>query len=149
LARFPGPNCPELRTSKGFSLLEVLVAFTVFALVTAVAMQIFSAGVNGAGVAEHYAKATQYAESKLAATGVEEALKEGVREGAFDDDFRWRVEVRRYEDPVPRDQQSIEFERTGFLQLYEIVATVSFTTDDRQVRSVVLRTLQLGPKAAA
>ncbi|MBL8519164.1 MAG: hypothetical protein JNK75_00700 [Betaproteobacteria bacterium] len=124
------------------------MAFTVFSVITAVVLQIFSAGVTGATVAEKYAIAAQFAESKLSAAGVEEGLKEGTKDGAFNDDYRWRVEVRRFEDPVPRDPLSIDFEKLHFVQLYEVVATVSFTTDDRQERSVVLATLLLAPKAA-
>jgi general secretion pathway protein I len=149
LARLLGPKWPGRRASAGFSLLEILVAFTVFAIIVAVVMQIFSTGVNGATVAERYAKASQYAESKLAAAGVEEVLKEGVKDGTFDDEFRWRVEIKRFEDPTPRDQQAIDFDKNNFVQLFEITATVSFTTDDQKERSVVLTTLQLGPKVTA
>ncbi|MBL8513060.1 MAG: prepilin-type N-terminal cleavage/methylation domain-containing protein [Betaproteobacteria bacterium] len=145
-ARLPGQNSPKRLANAGFSLLEVLVAFTVFSLVTATVMQIFSSGVNGATVAQKYAKAAQYAESKLATAGVEEALKEGVKDGKFDDDFRWRIEVKRFDDPTPREQQSIDFEKNHFVQLFEVVATVSFTTDDSQERSVVLSTLQLATR---
>jgi type II secretory pathway pseudopilin PulG len=147
LASPPGQNGSKRRASAGFSLLEILVAFTVFSLVTATVMQIFSSGVNGATVAQKYAKAAQYAESKLATVGVEEALKEGAKDGKFDDDFRWRIEVKRFDDPAPREQQSIDFDKNHFVQLFEVVATVSFTTDDNQERSVVLSTLQLGPRA--
>jgi general secretion pathway protein I len=148
LARLFGQKWPKSHASTGFSLLEVLVAFTVFAIVMSVVMQIFSSGVNGATVAERYAKAAQYAESKLAAVGVEEMLKEGTSDGKFDDDFRWRVNVRPYQDPTPREQASVDFEKQLFVQLYEIAATVSFTTDDSRERSVTLTTLQLAPKAS-
>ncbi len=147
LVRFSGQKCLGSRADAGFSLLEILVAFTVFAVVAATAMQIFSSGVNGATVAQKYARAAQYAESKLAAVGVEEALKEGTRDGKFDDDFRWRVEVRRFDDPVPREQQSIDFEKNHFVQLFEVIATVTFTTDDSRERNVVLSTLQLAPRS--
>lgn len=148
LACISGRNGLKRRTGSGFSLLEILVAFTVFSLVTATVMQIFSSGVNGATIAQKYAKAAQYAESKLAVVGVEEALKEGAKDGKFDDDFRWRIEVKRFDDPAPREQQTIDFEKNHFVQLYEVVATVSFITDDNQERSVVLSTLQLAPRAA-
>ena len=39
-----------------------------------VLMQIFSSGVNGATLADRYAKAAMYAESKLAGVGVETEL---------------------------------------------------------------------------
>lgn len=130
----------------GFSLLEVLVALTLFAVAMGVLMQIFSRGVNGSMLADHYARAAMYAESKLAAIGLEEAIKEGVTSGKFEDDYVWQVTVKVYQDPAPRDQQALDFEKQYFAQLYEIEARVTFTTDDRKERNVTLSTLQLGPR---
>lgn len=141
------PSCAQGRRAQaGFSLLEILVAFTLFALAMAVLMQIFSRGVNGASVADHYARATMYAESKQAGVGSEMPLKEGVSSGKFEDGFAWQVLIRAYVDPAPRDQQSLDFEKQYFAQLYEIETTVSFATDDSQLRNVKLVTLQLGPR---
>jgi general secretion pathway protein I len=131
---------------RGFSLLEVLVAFTLFALAMGALMQIFSRGVNGAVLADRYARAAMYAESKLAAAGLEEALKEGASSGRFDDDFSWQVTVKPYLDPTPRDQQSLDFEKQFFNQLFEIESQVTFTGDDQRQRTVKLTTLQLGPR---
>ncbi len=132
--------------AQGFSLLEVLVAFTLFAVALGVMMQIFSRGVNGASIADHYAKATMYAESRLASVGVEETLKEGTTSGKFDDDYAWQVTIRPYLDPTPREQVSIDFEKQYFAQLYEIEAKVIFSTDDRKERAVTLSTLHLAPR---
>ena len=131
----------------GFSLLEVLVAFTLFAVALGVLMQIFSRGVNGASIADHYAKATMYAESRLAAIGLEEAIKEGTTRGRFNDDYAWQVTIKLYQDPAPRDQMTVDFEKQYFAQLYEIETKVTFATDDRKERVVTLSTLQLGPRA--
>ncbi len=80
----------------GFSLLEVLVAFTLLAVVMATLMAIFSRGVNNADVANRYAKAAIFAESKLAALGVEEAISEGETSGQFDQDFAWQLAMKAY-----------------------------------------------------
>ena len=135
------------RRERGFSLLEILVAFTLFAVAMGVLMQIFSRGVNGAMLADHYAKATMYAESRLAAIGLEEAIKEGTTSGKFDDNYAWQVTVKPYQDPAPREQMAIDFEKQYFAQLYEIETKVTFFTDDRKERVVTLSTLQLGPRA--
>ena len=134
------------RHARGFSLLEVLVAFTVFAVAMGVLMQIFSRGVNGAMVADRYARASMYAESKLAAVGLDETIKEGSSSGKFDDDFAWQVTVRLYQDPAPKQQQTLDFEKLFFNQLFEIESKVSFTGDDQKLRTVTLTTLQLGPR---
>jgi general secretion pathway protein I len=89
----------------GFTLLEVLVAFTLLALAMGIIMQVFSRGVNGADLADRYAKAAMLAESKLATVGVAEALAEGDYNGQFDDNFAWTMTVRAYasatEPPTP------------------------------------------------
>ena len=143
LERLSGHFRPVRRASAGFSLIEVLVAFTLFAVAMGVLMQIFSRGVNGASLADRYARATMYAESRLAAVGVEEALKEGVTSGRFDDDFSWQVTIRPYQDPTPREQLSLDFEKQFHSQLYEIESRVTFASDDQRERTVTLSTLQL------
>lgn len=146
LAR-PANRRSVLRNVEGFSLLEILVAFTLLAVAMGVLMQIFSSGVNGATLADRYAKATMYAESKLASVGVEAELKEGAAAGKFDDDFSWSMVVRPYQDPAPREQSVVDFEKLMPTQLFEIELKVRFTADDRRERVVDLSTLRLGPKA--
>lgn len=152
--RIVGQNALERRAnarvlpkrSGGFSLLEILVAFTLLAVAMGVLMQIFSSGVNGATLADRYAKATMYAESKLATVGIEEALKEGSAAGKFDDDFSWSVVVRPYQDPFPKEPSVIDYEKLMPSQLFEIALKVTFTPDDRRERVVNLSTLRIGPK---
>lgn len=92
-------KCPKHCASacvSGFSLIEILVAFTLLAIAMAVLMQIFSRGVNNADVADRYAKAAMFAESKMASAGVEELLTEGETGGQFDNDFMWQLSVKLY-----------------------------------------------------
>ncbi len=132
------------RKPRGFSLLEILVAFVLLALAMTALMQIFSTSLNGTGVADHYAKATMLAQSKLASTGVEEALREGTTNGTFDELYTWKVSVKAYEDPLsppnPANQQFV------FVKLYEVEASVSFPADDQRTRNVTLTKLLLGPR---
>lgn len=143
----PANRRSALRGVEGFSLLEILVAFTLLAVAMGVLMQIFSSGVNGATLADRYAKATMYAESKLASVGVEAELKEGAAAGKFDDDFSWSMVVRLYQDPLPKEQSVVDFEKLMPTQLFEIELKVRFTADDRRERVVNLSTLRIGPKA--
>ena len=130
----------------GFSLLEVLVAFTLLALAMGVVMQIFSRGVNGATLADRYAKATMYAESMLSSVGAETELKEGSSDGKFDDDFSWAMAVRAYQDPYPKDQAVVDYEKLMPTQLFEVELKVSFMAEDRRERVLNLSTLRMGPK---
>ncbi len=134
------------RRVRGFSLLEVLVAFVILALAMTVLMQIFSRGLIGADLAERYSKAALLAESKLAAIGVEEPLKEGTYSGKFDDDFSWQLVVKPFHDATLKKNPDTP---SAFLpvQLFEVELAVRFTTDDKRERTVTLTTLQLAPTA--
>jgi type II secretion system protein I len=84
-----------VHAARGFTLLEVLVAFTVLALAMGALMQVFSRGVNNADVADRYAKAAMVAESLLASTGIEETLAEGETNGETEG-YQWRRSVKLY-----------------------------------------------------
>jgi general secretion pathway protein I len=137
------------RDARGFSLLEILVAFIVLALAMTILMQIFSTSLNGATITDKYARATMIAESKLAAVGVEEILKEGGSSGSTDDGFSWAVEVRPYveaiTDPNPANNPA-SYEQLLYVKLFEVVLSVSFDADDKKKRTVTLSKLQVGPR---
>lgn len=122
------------RASRGFSLLEVLVAFVILALVLAVLMRIFSGALRNIGAAEGYSRAVALAESKLAAIGVDTPLAEGVTADT-ESDYSWRTAVRREEtgaQPVEGGQR---------VELYRIEVTVTWgaAAAARSVRFVTLR----------
>ena len=85
------------RRQSGFSLLEVLVAFSILALALGVLLQTFSTGVRGVTQSGLYSKAMLLAESKFARAGRDEALFEGEYNGEYEDFFRWRVALAPYE----------------------------------------------------
>src|SRR5258707_8716331 len=60
------PQLPaDNRSSAGFTLIEILVAFTVATLLLGALYQLFSAGLRSSASAEHYADAVLLAESGL------------------------------------------------------------------------------------
>lgn len=79
--------------ARGFSLLEVLVAFSILALSLAVLMRIFSGSLNNATVAHDQSAAIQIAQSLLAAAGTDSALVEGEQRGTHGEQFRWLLKV--------------------------------------------------------
>ena len=130
--------------SGGFTLLQVLVAFTVLAISLGVLFEIFSTGMRASRSAEEYTRATLLAESKLAAIGITDALEEGETTGDFGDGYyNWRVAVRPYrldgsegEGPPPP------------IEAYEVVVTVAWGEGSSE-RSVSLTTLRLKSGATA
>lgn len=82
-----------MNKQKGFSLLEILVAFSILAIALTIILKIFSSGVNTAIVAEEYTIATQIAESLMAKTGIETPLVEGDSSGVEEEKYSWQVNV--------------------------------------------------------
>ncbi len=126
-----------LARARGFTLIEVLVAFVILAVALGVLMQVFSTGLRNARVAENYTTATLYAESMLAAVGVEAPLAEGETSGDFDDHFRWRLDVQPYEAPDSENEAAAG-------RAFQVVVTVSWGDED-DPRDVTLTTLRLAP----
>lgn len=122
---------------RGFSLLEVLVAFIILSLALGVLMRIFSGGLGNIGAAEHYSRAVAIAESQLAAAGIESPLTEGENAGEMENGYTWRTSVRRYD----ADEQPLE----GVVlpvDLYQVEVTVNWdhtATTPRTLRFVTLR----------
>ena len=91
--------------SRGFTLIEVLVAFALVALILGAALRLVSGGLNDSDAAERHTLAVLVAESRIAELGATAPLEPGVSEGIADDGYRWRREIRRLDgeddDPLP------------------------------------------------
>ena len=62
------------RRSRGYTLVEVLVAFVIMAMALTVLLRIFSGGVRNVALSSDYAKAVLIAESRLATAGIDDTL---------------------------------------------------------------------------
>lgn len=82
---------PEHRA--GFTLIEVIVAFTILAVALVALMQAFSGGLRGLAAAETQAIAVAHARAKLEEVGVTLPLAPGEFADVFEDGYRWRVTV--------------------------------------------------------
>ncbi len=128
----------NIKKNQGFSLLEILVAFTIMAVSLGIMLNIFSSGVNTAIVAEDYIVATQLAESLMARAGVEEALEEGQRSGIEVEKYQWRVSVVETEAPEVEEQTE--------LKLMNVSVEVSWDDGLQQDRTVELNTIKAGKR---
>jgi general secretion pathway protein I len=126
---------------KGFSLLEILIAFSIMALSITILLRIFSGGVNTVMIAEDYTVAVQIAESLLAKTGSEIQLKEQQDSGDENQKYHWELTIRPY------TINGEKFDgKTVPAELYKVNVTVNWgdgKSDDRQIQ---LSTLKLAAK---
>ncbi|HSX61132.1 MAG TPA: prepilin-type N-terminal cleavage/methylation domain-containing protein [Tahibacter sp.] len=84
---------------RGFSLIELVAAFVVFALGFGVLMGILSASIRNTRLAADYTQAALWAQSQLDIVGIGEKLEPGRKSGRFDDRFRWELDIQKYEPP--------------------------------------------------
>lgn len=126
---------PRHNPQRGFTLIEILVAFAVAVIVLAALYRVFSVGLRAGASAEGYSNAVLLAQSSL------DTLAAGpIAVGDTTDRvgrYRRRIAIRTRMDLVPPD---------GPLAVipYEIAVEVSWR-DGVRSRDVALSTLRLGP----
>lgn len=130
----------------GFSLLEVLVAFTLMALIVVVLMRVFSGGLQGISLAEDYARASSIAESMLARVGADVEIKEGSTTGEVAGRYRWTIAVVPQRDEPGANQQPGQSPFLLPVMLHRVDVTVLWEEYGRE-RRIQLSTLRLGPRA--
>ena len=133
---------------RGFSLLEILVAFSILALSLGVLMQIFSGSLRNADVTHDQAQAVALAQSLLASAGVEATLIAGDSAGVLDDKFRWLLRVNPFvQEPRPGETEPVR--SPLLLDLWEVTVRVAWGGDSRlPERALTLTTLRVQPVVA-
>lgn len=115
------------KAQRGFSLLEILVAFSIMAISIGMLLSIFSSGLRNASVSEEYTSAVQIAEAILAKPGIEMPLQQGQSSGVINDKYRWELTVA----PFILTTETIDT-RTIPAQLFMVTALVSWGEGGRE-----------------
>jgi general secretion pathway protein I len=85
-------NKPVLR-QRGFTLLETLVAMMILAVALVIIFQLFSEALNTGHISESHTRAVWHAREKMEELLLYETLSEEIREGDFEDGYRWRFRI--------------------------------------------------------
>lgn len=127
--------------NKGFSLLEVLVAFVVMGLVVGVILQLFGSSMRGVALSDEYSFAVQVAESRLAAVGNEIEVEDGSVSGEEKGSgYRWEVQM----EALDAANLSEKLEKVQLpLQLYRVEVAVTWQGDGKP-RELHLSSLRFG-----
>ncbi len=142
----PTRKSDETRRQRGFSLLEVLVAFVILSLVATALFRLFSGALNNASAADDYSRAVLVAESVLAETAAAQPLRERTGQGTADDGrIEWTARVEPYVAPdvspdVERASESMN------VRLYRVSVDVTFPSPAGGRRTLALATTRLGAK---
>lgn len=81
--------------TKGFTLIEVLIAVAILGIGLTIIIELFSGALRLGRATEEYTKAVNYARMKMEEIAVKPVVEEGTEEGSFDDTYRWQVEVKK------------------------------------------------------
>lgn len=109
---------------RGYTLLEVVVAFSILAVALTVLLGALSGGTRQVRWSADAGRAALLAQSLLDQTGVGEVLQPGRNEGDFEDGrYRWSLEVEPY---VDRDRPPSPVVDAGGPQLLRLQLTVTW-----------------------
>jgi general secretion pathway protein I len=91
---------------RGFSLIEMVAAFLVFAIGVGVLMQVLATSMRSTRQSSEYTMAALWAQSKLDTVGVGKRIEEGRSNGSFDSTYRWELEIQQVDaasvEPPPQ-----------------------------------------------
>ena len=137
--------------SKGFTLLEVLIAFTIAALALGVMMSVATEGQQSVRVGGRYEEALSRAKSHMAALADEATLPEGTMQGDDGHGYQWHLNIRQTgvaQSGTETDQPSSAPNISKPI-LYAVEVAVSWGGQEGRIRQVLLRSQRLGSLPAA
>ena len=89
---------PHGHRQGGFTLLEIVLAFSIMALGLAIAMQAATHAMRQSRQAAEQTDVALYAQNLLDSVGIDERIEEGETSGEFGDSgYRWRLTIMPYE----------------------------------------------------
>ena len=142
------PRPLRVRSNRGFSLLEVLVAFVILSLVATALFRLFGASLANVSAADDYSRALLVAESVLAETAAAKPLREGARTGSADDGrIGWTARVVPWSAPgiEPEVERASE---AMTIRLFRVSVDVTFPSPNGGQRSIALATTRIGARSS-
>lgn len=133
-----GSGTPSRGREGGFTLIEVMAAFMVFALLFGVVLQILSTSVGNTRLSGEYTQAALWAQSKLDMLGLEQMIEPGVTQGRFNDEFAWTMEIS---ETQVIDERGLDAQQELPISLYHVHLTVEWGEGRRQAVFETLRSV--------
>lgn len=122
----------------GFTLIEVLVAFAIAALLLVPLLRIFSGGVGALTRSERAAEAALWAQTLLEARSGEAPMVEGTESGDLPGGYHWQRTVKLY------GEAGMSVQLRTPLVAYAVTLTMTWLERGR-TRALTLDTLALAP----
>ena len=101
MSRFSLKGQRGFNRARGFTLLEVLLAFVIFSISFAVVLQIISGSIRNTMRSKQYTEVALIAQSVMDRVGLEIPLKAGGAASGEAGDYRWDMIINEYQGPEP------------------------------------------------
>ena len=126
---------------RGYTLIEVIVAFAILALGLTLLLGTLSGAARQVRWADEAGRASLHAQSLLDTVGIGEALQPGHRDGRFEDGrYRWSLDVVPYRDPLLPPPVTTDL---GAPRLLQVSLLVQWGKGDDPRQRLLLQSLRL------
>ena len=117
------------RSSSGFTLLEVMLAFVIFALSFATVLEIMAGSMRSVRRASDDTQVALFAQSIMEQVGIEIPLEEGGFSGVGMDRFEWQLDIYPYDSG---DDYTQELAELSGVELYQVALDIDWETGRRE-----------------
>ena len=123
------------QTSRGFTLLEVMLAFVIFALSFATVLEIMAGTIRSVGRASEDTEVALLAQSLMDLVGTEIPIEEGEYSGTGMDRYQWEMGISLYDTGGQISDEGVDTQELADLsgiELYRVDLYVDWDTGRRQ-----------------
>lgn len=138
-----------LHRPRGFTLIEVIIAFVLLALALTLLLGSMSGAAKQIRHADDAGRATLHAQSMLTQLGVGEALQPGRSEGELENGrYQWTLAVTPYVDPLMTTAPALDLSAPRLLHVDLTVAWGDAANEKLQWQSLRLAPADINQNAA-
>jgi len=117
--------------SRGFTLLELLLAFVVFSLGFATVLEILSGSMRNTVKARHHSEAALTAQSLMDQVGLEIPLEDGFTASGESGDYQWELQIFNY-STTGENMHSVELAELTSIELLQVDLAISWGEPPRE-----------------
>jgi len=133
---------------RGFTLLEVLLAFVIFSISFAVVLQIISGSIRNTMRSKQYTEVALIAQSVMDTVGLDIPLESGSEASGEAGDYSWQLLIYEYEQPEgpEADFESLMIAELTGIELLQVELFVSWgePSDERSRRFSTVKAVVAG-----
>lgn len=119
------------RHGRGFTLLELLLAFVVFTLSFATVLEILSGSMRNTVRARHYSEAALTAQSLMDQVGLEIPLEAGFTANGEAGEYQWEIDILDYTG-TGENEHSVELAELTGIALLQVDLAISWGEPPRE-----------------